>query len=76
MTIGGLVQSAGWHLGIPVSQWGLEMPPYWVFRAIGGSMMWFGTVLFLINVIQTTRGIKPLDSPDIEPALSPGVSVK
>ncbi len=71
MTIGGLVQSAGWHLGIPVSQWGLEMPPYWVFRAIGGSLMWFGNILFLINVIQTARGVKPLNPPDIEPAMSP-----
>ena len=71
MTIGGLVQSAGWHLGIPVSQWGLEMPPYWVLRAIGGGMMWFGNVLFLVNVIQTVRGIKPLDSSEIEPAMSP-----
>lgn len=70
-TIGGLVQSAGWHAGVPVSTWGLEMQPWWVVRAIGGSMMWFGNVLFLINVIQTTRGVKPLDPPDVEPAMSP-----
>ena len=71
MTIGGLVQSAGWHAGIPVNQWGIEMVPYWILRAIGGALMWFGNILFLLNVIQTVRGVKPLDAPDVEPAMVP-----
>ncbi|MBI3590680.1 MAG: cbb3-type cytochrome c oxidase subunit I [Candidatus Melainabacteria bacterium] len=74
MTIGGLVQSAGWHAGIPVNQWGIEMVPYWILRAMGGSLMWFGNVLFLLNVIQTMRAVKPLDSPDVEPAMAPAKS--
>lgn len=70
-TIAGLVQSAGWHAGVPVSTWGLELQPWWIVRAIGGSLMWFGNVLLLVNVIQTVRGVKPLDTPDTEPAMAP-----
>jgi cbb3-type cytochrome c oxidase subunit I len=70
-TIAGLVQSAGWHAGIPVSTWVVELQPYWILRAIGGGMMWFGNVLFFVNVVQTFRGIKPLDTPDVEPAMVP-----
>lgn len=70
-TIAGLVQSAGWHAGAPVGTWSVELQPYWIFRALGGAMMWFGNVLFLFNIIQTIRGVKPLDAPEVEPALSP-----
>ena len=70
-TIAGLVQSAGWHAGNPISTWVLELQPWWVVRAMGGSLMWFGNVLFLLNVIQTVRGLKPLDTADVEPAMVP-----
>ena len=70
-TIAGLVQSAGWHAGAPVGTWSVELQPYWIFRALGGTMMWFGNVLFLFNIIQTIRGVKPLDAPEVEPAMSP-----
>lgn len=70
-TVAGLVQSAGWHAGVPVSTWSVELEPWWVVRAIGGSMMWFGNVLFLVNLIQTLRGVKPLNPPDEEPAMVP-----
>lgn len=77
MTIGGLVQSAGWHSGAAINQWGLEMEPYWFLRALGGGLMWFGNILFLINIVQTLRGVKPLDSPHEEPGMSyPGDSSK
>ena len=33
--------------------------------------MWFGNVLFFVNIFQTNRGVKPLDSPDVEPAMVP-----
>lgn len=69
-TIGGLVQSAGWNAGAEVNQWGLQMVPYWVFRALGGGLMWFGNILFLANIIQTLRGKAPLDPPDEEPAMT------
>lgn len=70
-TIGGLVQAAGWQQGMPVGQWTNSMEPWWVFRALGGTLMWFGNILFLTNIIQTVRGKAPLNPPDEEPAMSP-----
>lgn len=75
-TIAGLVQSAGWHAGASVSTWVVELVPYWVYRALGGGMMWFGNVLFLFNIIQTLRGVKPLDDPNEEPSMTPPALLK
>jgi cbb3-type cytochrome c oxidase subunit I len=53
LTIAGLIQASGWHHGIPVDQWVIEMHPYMLVRFISGIMIVAGQVLFLYNVYAT-----------------------
>jgi cytochrome c oxidase cbb3-type subunit I len=53
LTIAGLVQSAGWHHGIPIDQWSLEIRPYWFFRMLSGIMIVTGQLLFAYNTWKT-----------------------
>lgn len=53
LTIAGLIQSAGWALGIPVDQWVITLVPYWFLRSISGVMIVTGQCLFAYNVYQT-----------------------
>ncbi|MCC7530446.1 MAG: cbb3-type cytochrome c oxidase subunit I [Candidatus Melainabacteria bacterium] len=53
LTIAGLIQSAGWAMGVPVDQWGLQIRPYWFFRSISGIMIVLGQCLFAYNVWKT-----------------------
>jgi cbb3-type cytochrome oxidase subunit 1 len=53
LTIAGLVQSAGWHHGVPVDQWVIELVPYWFFRAISGIMIVTGQFIFAYNVYKS-----------------------
>lgn len=58
LTTAGLIQSAGWHMAIPVDQWGLEIRPYWTIRAISGVMIVLGQVLFAYNAYRTLYTVK------------------
>ncbi len=49
LTTAGLVQAAGWAMGIPVDQWGLAIRPYWAVRAFSGVMIVLGQALFAYN---------------------------
>ncbi len=53
LTIAGLVQSAGWAMGIPVDQWVITLVPYWFLRSISGVMIVTGQCLFAYNIYQT-----------------------
>lgn len=53
LTIAGLVQAAGWHFGIPVDQWVIELVPYWWIRTFSGVLIVLGQVLFMFNVYKT-----------------------
>ncbi len=53
LTIAGLQQSAGWALGYSVNQWSVMLPPMWLFRAIGGTLMFFSSCLFAYNIFKT-----------------------
>jgi cbb3-type cytochrome oxidase subunit 1 len=53
LTIAGLIQSAGWHHGIPIDLWSIEIRPYWIFRSISGIMIVTGQLLFAYNVYKT-----------------------
>jgi cbb3-type cytochrome c oxidase subunit I len=55
LTIGGLQQSVGWALGYPVAQWGLTLPPMWLVRSIGGTLMFLSSCLFAYNIYMTTK---------------------
>jgi cbb3-type cytochrome oxidase subunit 1 len=56
LTIAGLVQSAGWAMGIPVDQWVVTLVPYWFLRSISGVMIVTGQCLFAYNIYQTLFG--------------------
>jgi cytochrome c oxidase cbb3-type subunit I len=53
LTIAGLIQAAGWHHGIPIDQWTLELEPYWIIRSISGLMIVLGQVLYMFNMYKT-----------------------
>ena len=53
LTIAGLVQSAGWHHGVPVDQWVIELVPYWFLRSISGIMIVTGQFIFAYNTYKT-----------------------
>jgi cytochrome c oxidase cbb3-type subunit I len=55
LTIGGLQQSVGWALGYPVAQWSLTLPPMWLVRSIGGTLMFLSSCLFAYNIYMTTK---------------------
>lgn len=61
LTIGGLQQSVGWALGYPVSQWSLILPPMWLVRSIGGTLMFASSCVFGYNVYKSLTE-KTLDS--------------
>jgi cytochrome c oxidase cbb3-type subunit I len=53
LTVAGLVQAAGWHHGIPLDQWVIELVPYWYARSFSGILIVLGQILFLFNVYKT-----------------------
>jgi cbb3-type cytochrome c oxidase subunit I len=53
LTTAGLIQAAGWQMGIPVDQWGLAIRPYWLLRAISGLMIVGGQLIFAYNTFRT-----------------------
>ena len=53
LTTAGLIQSAGWAMGMPVDQWGLQIRPYWYLRTVSGIMIVLGQALFAYNVYKT-----------------------
>lgn len=53
LTIAGLIQAAGWHFGLPVDQWSIEMEPYMFVRFLSGVMIVAGQVLFMLNIYKT-----------------------
>ncbi len=64
LTIAGLVQAAGWHHGIPIDQWVIELVPYWWIRTFSGILIVLGQILFMFNVYKTVfqseRDAEPL----------------
>jgi cbb3-type cytochrome c oxidase subunit I len=62
LTTAGLIQAAGWQMGIPVDQWGLSIRPYWFLRAISGVMIVLGQFIFAYNTYKTlyTKAPQPV----------------
>ncbi len=50
MMIGGTLKGLSWMEGRPFIESVVLMMPYWVWRAVGGSLMFLSHVLFAINV--------------------------
>ncbi len=60
LTVAGLVQSAGWAMGIPVDQWANTLYPYWFVRAISGVMIVTGQAIFCYNAFRSLYTPKPV----------------
>lgn len=56
LSIGGTIQGLDWIHGLPFIDSVVNMGPYWMWRAIGGSMMFASHLLFLWNVWVMTYG--------------------
>jgi cbb3-type cytochrome oxidase subunit 1 len=67
LTIAGLVQSAGWHHGVPVDQWVIELVPYWFLRSISGIMIVTGQFIFAYNTYRTLYAPVVLVAPAAKP---------
>lgn len=70
LTIAGLIQSAGWAMGMPVDQWVITLVPYWFLRSISGVMIVTGQCLFAYNIYQSLFSVAP------EPAAPPKGQMK
>jgi cytochrome c oxidase cbb3-type subunit 1 len=56
LSIGGTVQGLDWVHGLPFIQSVVDMAPYWLWRAVGGTMMFLSHLLFAWNVWGMTYG--------------------
>ncbi len=54
LSIGGTVQGLDWIHGLPFIQSVTDMAPFWLWRAVGGSLMFLSHLLFAWNVWQMT----------------------
>ena len=56
LSIGGTVQGLDWIHGLPFIQSVIDMQPYYVWRGIGGSLMFLSHIVFAWNVWRMTYG--------------------
>ncbi|MGH8137598.1 MAG: cbb3-type cytochrome c oxidase subunit I [Steroidobacteraceae bacterium] len=56
LSVGGTIQGLDWIHGLPFIQSVVDMQSYWVWRGIGGSLMWLSHVVFAWNVWRMTYG--------------------
>jgi cytochrome c oxidase cbb3-type subunit 1 len=52
-----------WVAGKPFIEGVAFMAPYWLWRAIGGSLMWFSHLFFAYNIYKMLAGS---DIPDVK----------
>src|SRR5690625_5250198 len=52
LMIGGTMQGFSWISGAPFIESVITMMPFWVWRAVGGSLMFISHVVFAYNVWQ------------------------
>jgi cytochrome c oxidase cbb3-type subunit 1 len=56
LSIGGTVQGLDWVHGAPFIQSVVDQAPYWLWRTIGGSLMFVSHLVFAVNVWHMTYG--------------------
>ncbi len=56
LSAGGTVQGLDWMRGVAFIQSVADTAPYWLWRAIGGSLMFLGHLVFAWNVWTMTYG--------------------
>lgn len=61
---GGTLKGLMWMNGKPFIDSVVSMAPYWLWRAIGGSLMWLSHVFFAYNFYRMLKGRKTIDMAD------------
>ncbi len=61
LMIGGTLKGLLWMEGKPFIEGVVMMAPYWLWRAIGGSMMWLSHLFFAYNFYKMIVGNKEVD---------------
>lgn len=67
LLIGGTVQGLDWIHGLPFIQSVIDMAPFWLWRAVGGSLMFLSHLVFAWNVWEMTyaRGHVHVEAPRV-----------
>jgi cytochrome c oxidase cbb3-type subunit 1 len=63
LMIGGTLRGLSWMEGVPFLDSVVMMAPYWLWRAIGGTLMWLSHLVFAYNLY---RMVKTRDVPDVK----------
>ena len=63
LMIGGTLKGLSWMEGKPFIESVRLMAPYWLWRAIGGSLMWLSHLAFGINILIMIRHRTSMDVP-------------
>ena len=69
LSIGGTLQGLDWVRGLPFIQSVVDMQPYYVWRGIGGVLMFLSHIVFAWNVWRMTCGRSAAAAP-LSPALA------
>jgi cytochrome c oxidase cbb3-type subunit 1 len=56
LSIGGTIQGLNWMRGLPFIQSVVDMQSYWVWRGVGGSLMFLSHIVFAWNVWRMSFG--------------------
>jgi len=65
LSVGGTEQGLDWLHGAPFIQSVVDQAPYWLWRAVGGGMMFAGHLVFAYNVLVMVGGPKTEMEPEI-----------
>lgn len=61
LMIGGTLRGIAWMNNVPFVETVSMMAPYWLWRAIGGSLMWTAHLFFAYNMYKMIRRSKTVD---------------
>lgn len=65
LMIGGTMRGVSWMEGKPFMDSVVLMAPHWLWRAIGGSLMWLSHLVFSYNLYKMWSGKPPVDVKDL-----------
>lgn len=68
LMLGGTLRGVAWLEGKPFIDTVALMAPYWLWRAIGGTLMWASHGIFAYNMIKMTVGAPSQQPADVAPA--------
>jgi cytochrome c oxidase cbb3-type subunit 1 len=59
LSIGGTIQGLDWKHGLPFIQSVIDLQPYWVWRGVGGTLMFLSHIVFAWNVWRMCDSRRP-----------------